>query len=94
MIGLSPSLPGTVQLTCADVVAGRAVTPVGGDGATGFCGVTAFDRPDAGPEPVGLIAWTVNWYVVPVVRPEIVAVVSGGLPVIVVAVWAWPRRTA
>ena len=32
-------------------------------------GVTAFDGADAGPLPFGLVAVTVNVYVVPLVRP-------------------------
>src|SRR5687767_12374354 len=36
VIGLSPSVLGRVQTTCAWLVAGRALTPVGGGGTTGF----------------------------------------------------------
>ena len=40
--------------------------------ATG-CGVTALEAGDAAPVPFALAAATVNVYVVPVVRPVIVA---------------------
>ena len=60
MIGLSPSSSGAVQLTCAALVIGRAVTPVGAPGAIGAVGVTAFDCAETGPPPLPLTAWTVN----------------------------------
>ena len=61
---------------------------MGAAGATAPCGVTAFDCADTGPPPFGLIAWTVKRYVVPVVRPVIVVLVTGGVPVIVFGVCA------
>jgi len=48
-------------------------------------GVTAGEAAEAGPVPTALVADTVNVYVVPFVRPVIVALVAGGEPVIVVA---------
>ena len=54
VIGLSPSLSGAVQLTSADVVAGRATTSVGAPGATAAAGVTALDGADAGPGAAGV----------------------------------------
>ena len=60
MIALSPSASGTVHVTRADWVAGVGLTPVGADGATAVCGVTAFELADSAPVPVGLMAWTLN----------------------------------
>src|SRR5689334_12168831 len=51
-------------------------------------GVTAFDAAEVGPVPTALVADTVKVYAVPFVRPEMVAVVAGGLPVTVVGVCA------
>jgi len=82
VIGLSPSAAGAVQRTRADCEALSAATAVGADGATAVSGVTPLDCAEATPEPLGLDAWTVNVYVVPVVRPVTVVVVSGGEPVI------------
>ncbi len=60
MIGLSPSACGAVHVTFAWLEAACAATPVGAAGATAVSGVTALDCADTGPEPVGLIACTVN----------------------------------
>ena len=60
MIGLSPSEAGAVHSTWAELVTGRATTFCGALGATAVCGVTALDCADAGPEPDGLMAWTVK----------------------------------
>src|SRR5918997_5638620 len=89
-MALSPLLDGTLHDTAAEVVAGRASTPVGGAGTTGWPGVTAFDAAEVAPHPLGLQACTVNVYVVPAARPVTVVVVSGGVPVIVFAVWLTP----
>ena len=51
-------------------------------------GVTAFDAADAGPVPTAFVAVTVTCSDVPFVRPEIVTLVAGGVPVTVVAVCA------
>ena len=59
MIALPP-FAGAVQLTCADALAGVAVTAVGAAGAVGPVGVTAFDGAEAGPVPIALVAVTVN----------------------------------
>jgi hypothetical protein len=47
-------------------------------------GVTADDGADAGPAPTALLADTVNVYAVPLVSPETVTLVAGGLPETVV----------
>jgi hypothetical protein len=86
VIALSPSAAEAVQRTRADWDAGSAVTPVGADGATAVSGVIGLECDDTGPDPFGLTASTVNVYVVPVVRPVIVVLVSGGEPVTVVGV--------
>jgi hypothetical protein len=49
-------------------------------------GVTAFDCADAVPSPLALIACTTKRYVVPLVSPEIEAVVSAAVPWTVVGV--------
>jgi hypothetical protein len=54
------------------------------------CGVTAFDCAEAGPEPFGFDAVTVNVYVVPFARPLMLALVGAGVPVTVEGVWATP----
>jgi hypothetical protein len=43
-------------------------------------GVTAADGDDAGPVPTALVAVTVNVYAVPLVSPDTVTDVAGGLP--------------
>ena len=58
VIALSPLLLAGVHVTCAELVAGRAATPVGADGTTGFSGVTAFDAAESGPVPLALTAAT------------------------------------
>ena len=60
MIALPPLLAGALQLTSAWLEAGLALTPVGAPGALAEVGVIALDCPDAGPEPLGLDACTVN----------------------------------
>ncbi len=50
--------------------------------------MTAFDATDSALVPTALVADTVNVYAVPLVSPVTVAVVKGGLPVIVVGVCA------
>ena len=54
----------------------------------GAVGVTELDAADAGPLPWALDACTVNVYAVPAVSPVTVALVAGGVPVMVVGVWA------
>lgn len=82
-------LLGAVQLTRAPPVAGAvAVTPVGAVGAVaggGAVGVTGLDGGEICPSPPAFDACTVKVYVWPAVRPEIVVVVAGGVPVTVVA---------
>jgi hypothetical protein len=56
----------------------------------GAVGVTAFEGGEAGLVPTELDAVTVNVYVVPLVRPVIVALALGGLPVTVVVACAVP----
>lgn len=53
--------------------------PPGADGAAAV-GVTDDDGPEAGPVPALLVAFTVNVYLVPLVRPETTQVVP---PVVV-----------
>ena len=65
-----------------------ALTPVGAAGALGAVGVTELDEAETAPLPWALAACTVKVYAVPWVSPVIVAVVSGGVPVIVVGVCA------
>ena len=60
MIALSPSESGAVHVTLADGDAGCAATAVGAVGTTAVNGVTELDCADAGPDPFGLMAWTVN----------------------------------
>ena len=73
MIGLSPVASGAVHVTRTDCEAGWAVTPPGVEGATGPLGVTALLCAETGPAPLGLSAWTLKRYVVPVVSPVTVA---------------------
>src|SRR4051794_13361674 len=60
VIGLSPSPAAAVHVTCAELVAGSAWTPVGATGGTGLAGVTVLDAADAGPAPLALSASTRN----------------------------------
>src|SRR5579859_7670271 len=83
-----PPLAGAVHVTVADALPAAAVTPAGAAGTVGAAGVTVFEAADAGPVPTALVAVTVKVYVTPFVRPPIVAVVAGGLPLITVGVWA------
>ena len=82
MIGLSPSSSGAVQLTCAEFVAGRAITAVGAPGASGCWGVTGLDCAETGPPPLPLSACTVKRYVVPDVRPSIFFLTAGAATVV------------
>ena len=59
-MALSPSLPDSVHVTCAELLAGRARALVGGVGATAVSGVTAFDAAEIGPGPLALTASTLN----------------------------------
>jgi hypothetical protein len=70
-----PPAEGAVQVTPAWLEAGDARTLVGAPGGE-FEGVTAFDAADGEPVPLALLAVTVNVYVVPLVRPVIVALVA------------------
>ena len=58
--GLPPLFAGADQLTNAREDAGLAATFCGADGADAPVGVTAFDDADTGPDPVELVACTVN----------------------------------
>jgi hypothetical protein len=49
---------------------------VGAVGATAAVGVTGFVRGEGAPDPLALTAWTVNVYVVPLVRPVTVVRVA------------------
>jgi hypothetical protein len=51
-------------------------------------GMTAFDSAEAEPVPTAFVAATLNVYAVPLVNPDTVTLVSGGLPVTVVGVCA------
>src|SRR5690242_10721801 len=51
-------------------------------------GVTGLDDAETAPAPTALVAATVKVYAVPLVRPLTVTVVSGGVPVTVVGVFA------
>src|SRR4051812_36804284 len=83
-----PSLLGSLQLTTAAPESPAAVTAVGALGATAPLGVTAAEAADCAPSPVGLDAVTRNVYAVPGVRPLIVVLVAGGVPLIVFGVCA------
>ena len=61
MIAL-PLFGGAVQLTCARLDAGSALTPVGAPGGIGPVGVIEAECADGGPLPLGLEAWTVKVY--------------------------------
>ncbi len=69
-----PSFAGAVHVTVAEASPAVADAPVGASGMV--IGVTALDGIDAGPVPAALVAVTVNVYVVPLARPENVAVVT------------------
>ena len=88
MIDVPPSSLGAVHVTWADSVAPLALTLIGSAGAVVLSGDTALEWTDSGPGALLLTARTVNVYWVPDVRPLTVAVVAGGVPVIVVAVCA------
>jgi hypothetical protein len=64
------------------------VTFPGGDGRLAALGITGALGADAAELPLPLSAWTVNVYSVPPFRPNTVALVAGGVPVIVVGVCA------
>ena len=77
MIALPPSA-GADQLTVADP---SPATAVGAAGAPGTpAGVTALDPGEAGPVPTALVADTVKVYAVPLINPDTVVEVAGGLP--------------
>ena len=78
MIGLPPLLAGADQLTVAEPLPATADTPVGAPGTP--AGVTALDPGDAGPLPTAFVADTVKVYTVPLVNPDTVVEVAGGLP--------------
>jgi len=61
-------------------------------GAAAAVGVTGWDGADADPVPTAFVAVTVNVYALPLVSPETMVVVAGGLPETWVAVWATPAR--
>jgi hypothetical protein len=74
VIALPPFELGAVKLTVAWALPATAVTPVGAPGTV--AGVTLFDAADEGPVPIALVAFTVNVYAVPLVRPVIICVVA------------------
>ena len=73
MIGEPPSLAGAVHDTTAREFPGVAVTAVGAPGTV--LGVVAALASDSGEVPIALVAFTVNVYAVPLVRPVTVAVI-------------------
>jgi hypothetical protein len=83
-----PPFAGAVQLTVADAFPALALTPLGAPGAVGPVGVAALEAVEAGPVPTALVAVTVKVYVVPFVKPVMVAVVGGGDPSTSVPGWA------
>jgi hypothetical protein len=58
---------------------GRLVVVIAGGGVP--VGVTPFDGVDSGPLPTAFVAWTVNVYVVPFVRPVTVRGLDGPVTV-------------
>lgn len=84
VIGLPP-LFGAVHETAAVLSPADATTPVGVSGATAALGVTAFEFGDAVLLPTELVAYTVNVYPVPGVRPVMIWLVGGGEPATVTA---------
>jgi hypothetical protein len=60
VIALPPLSDGALQLTCAELDAGIAPTPVGAVGTLAAVGVTAFDGAEAAAVPALLEAVTVN----------------------------------
>src|SRR4051812_11109660 len=70
----APSLTGGVKLTSAVALPRTALTSVGAPGR--LAGVTASLAADSGESPLALVAWTVNVYEMPLVRP----VTTHGLP--------------
>ena len=62
-------------MTVARLLAAVAETDVGGPGTIAI-GTTLLEAAEAGPVPAALVAFTVNVYVVPLVRP----VTTSGLP--------------
>ena len=85
MIGLPP-LAGADHVT---VAAPSPATAVGAAGVPGtVAGVTALDPGEAAPVPTALVAETVKVYAVPLVKPDTVVEVAGGLPDTVTGVCA------
>ena len=73
MIAAPPLLAGGVKVTLACVLPAVAVPIVGAPGAVvAGAGVTLFDAADAAPVPALLLAFTVNVYAVPLLRPVMV----------------------
>src|SRR4051794_26632206 len=66
-MGEPPLLAGAAKVTVACALPALALTPVGAPGTA--AGVTAFEGLDAAPVPAALVAFTVNVYETPFVRP-------------------------
>ena len=81
-------MAGAVHETVACALPATAVTPVGAAGTVGAMGVTAFDAALAAPVPTLLVAATLKVYAVPLVRPDTIVDVAGGVPVTVTGVCA------
>jgi hypothetical protein len=71
---------GAVQFTVADADPAVADTAVGASG--GPAGVTWVEFAELGPVPMALVALTENWYAVPLLSPETLAVVWEPLTVV------------
>jgi len=69
-------------------VAGVADTASGSDGTVNASGVTVLDAVEIPTVPIELSAWTLNVYSLPGFSPEMVVLVTGGVPTTVVAVCA------
>ncbi len=74
MIALPPVEPGGSQFTVACVLPGVAVGVPGALGSE--TAVTELDAAEAGLSPFALVAFTVNVYAVPTVRPETTVLVA------------------
>jgi hypothetical protein len=75
---------GALQETVAEPFPGVPVTEVGVPGTPR--GVTDPDGAEAVPAPIPLLAVTVKVYAVPFVSPVTVVLVSGGVPLTILAV--------
>jgi hypothetical protein len=78
-MALPPFDAGGVKLTVARAFPPVAVTFVGASGTV--AGITVLEKLDGGPVPIPLVAFTVNEYAVPLVRP--VTVIGPAVPGVV-----------